>query len=350
VTLSVTVLVPAFNEEEGIRDALDALLAQTRPAERVIVVDDCSTDRTAEICAGYPVEVLRTPRNAGSKARALNYALPHCRTDLAMVMDGDTFLAPDYLERLAGAFADPEVTVAAGVVLSKNVRTPAERGRSVELLFASGFYRPIQNWSGAPMVIPGCATLYRLAELRSHGGWSASTVCEDIEHTWVAQLSGEKVAFVPDAVVWTVDPPTGPMLGRQVNRWMSSVFQSCRLHWKDAPRKPLLALWVLVMMVEALLAPVYLVAPFLLPLIWPMSWLATICWWLGGTFLLTIPPVAYVSIRNRLNPLPILPSLPFIHYTRLFNAWYTLRAMVVELVLVPLHLSAGMTVFEKGHA
>ncbi len=342
-------LVPAFNEEGGIRNTLGTLLGQSAPATRVIVVDDCSTDRTAEICAEYPVEVVRTPKNVGSKARALNYALPRCDTDLVMVVDGDTFLAPDYLETLAGAFADPKVTVAAGLVLAQNARTPAERGRSVELLFASGFYRPIQSWAGAPMVIPGCATLYRLEELRSHGGWPAHTVCEDIEHTWVAQLSGEKVAYVPNAVVRTVDPPTGPMLGRQVNRWMSSVFQSCRIHWKDAPHKPMLALWVLVLLLEAVLGPVYLLFPFLTVLIWNTSWIAILIWGLGGTLLLTIPPLVYAAIKYRLNPLPMLASLPFTQYTRLFNSWYTVRAMVVELVLVPLHLSTGMTVFKKGH-
>ena len=46
---------------EDIRDTLETLVLQTVPVERIIVVDDCSTDRTAEFSSEYPVEVIRTP-------------------------------------------------------------------------------------------------------------------------------------------------------------------------------------------------------------------------------------------------------------------------------------------------
>jgi N-acetylglucosaminyltransferase len=77
VQLSVTVIVPAYNEENGIRDTLAALARQTVSPERVIVVDDCSQDNTGHIAREYGVDVLRPPRNLGSKARAQNYALPY---------------------------------------------------------------------------------------------------------------------------------------------------------------------------------------------------------------------------------------------------------------------------------
>ena len=344
----MTVLIPAYNEEEGIASTLDTLLLQTAVIDRIIVIDDCSTDRTAEIAAGYPVEVIRTPKNVGSKARALNHVIPKCSTDLIMVVDADTFLAPDYLEKLLPAFGDPKVTLAAGCVLSKNIRTPAERGRSIELLFSNHFYRPIQARAGAPMVIPGCATLYRLADLEKFGGWTSKTVCEDIEYSWMALLNGAKTVYVADAVVWTVDPPTGRKLGKQVNRWMSSFFQSVRLHWKEAHHKPMLTLWVVVCMLESLMSPAALLAPILLPLVVHMSWLMILLFALGGQ-LIMFPSLIYASIKRKINPLAILASLLFLNYTRIFNSYYTIRAMVVELVLVPLHISDGMTVFVKGH-
>ena len=347
--VTVTVLIPAYNEEKSIRDTLETLVLQTVPVERIIVVDDCSTDRTAEFSSEYPVEVIRTPRNAGSKARALNYVLPQCATELVMVVDGDASLAPDYLEKVLPAFEDPQVTLAAGCVLSKNVRTPAERGRSIELLFSNHFYRPIQSRAGAPMVIPGCATVYRMKDLRRRSGWTSPTVCEDIDYTWMALLSGEKAVYVPDAVVWTIDPPTGPMLGRQVNRWMSSYFQSVRLHWKEAAHKPMLTLWVVTCFLESVLSPFYWASPVLVALVWHIPWILILWWWLGAQTVLMLPPLVYGSIKRRINPLRILASIPFLYYTRIFNTWYTTRAMVVELVLVPLGISKGMTIFEKGH-
>ena len=340
-------LIPAYNEEKSIRDTLETVVLQTVPVERIIVVDDCSTDRTAEFSSEYPVEVIRTPRNAGSKARALNHALPRCSTDLVMVVDADTFLAPDYLEKMLPTFDNPKITLAAGCILSKNVRTPAERGRSIELLFCSHFHRLIQSKAGAPLVIPGCAAIYRMKDLRGHGGWTSPTVCEDVDYTWIALLGGEKVTYVPDAVVWTIDPRTGPMLGRQVNRWMSSVFQSVRLHWKEAPHQPMLALWVVVCFLDAASSPLIWASPVLLPLIWHVPWLTMLWWWLLAQ--IVSPPLIYASIKRRINPLSILVNIPFSHYTRLFNSWYTIRALIVELILVPLGISKGMTIFEKGH-
>ena len=347
--LTLTVLIPSYNEEEGIASTLDTLLLQTVTIDRIIVIDDCSTDRTAEIANGYAsVEVIRTPQNKGSKARALNHVVPQCVTDLVMVLDADTFLAPDYVEQLLPAFRDPKVTLAAGCVLSKNIRTPAERGRSIELLFSNHFYRPIQNMAGAPMVIPGCATLYRRSDIDRFGGWTSSTVCEDIDYTWVAQLNGAKTLYMPNAVVWTVDPPNGRQLGKQVNRWMSSFFQSVRLHWKEALKKPMLATWVLVCILESFMSPFMLLLPVVLPFILHMSVFSIAVLALGGQ-LIMFPSLAYAAIKRRLNPLTILASLIFLNYTRLFNSYYSIRAMIVELILVPLHLSHGMTVFIKGH-
>jgi hypothetical protein len=72
-------------------------------------------------------------------------------------------------------------------------------------------------------------------------------------------------------------------------------------------------------------------------------------WWLGTQILVTCLPLTYAVVKRRLNPLPILANIPFSFYTRAFSSWYTLRAMFVELVLVPLELSKGMRVFHKGN-
>jgi cellulose synthase/poly-beta-1,6-N-acetylglucosamine synthase-like glycosyltransferase len=113
---TVTIFVPAYNEEDGIRYTLDALMQQTDRPERIIVVDDCSQDNTGLVAREYGVEVLRPPHNLGSKAKAQNYALPYCATDLVLPVDADTILAADYVERIKLPFEDPRVVIAAGNV------------------------------------------------------------------------------------------------------------------------------------------------------------------------------------------------------------------------------------------
>ncbi|MCP9976429.1 glycosyltransferase [Actinomadura madurae] len=123
--LTLAVIVPAHNEEEGLPATLESLLRQTVPADQIIVVDDGSTDRTSQVAAAYPgVTVLRPPANLGSKAKAQNYALPYCRTRLVLPVDADTVLADDYIERVKPEFNDPQVAIAAAR------SAPASRRRS----------------------------------------------------------------------------------------------------------------------------------------------------------------------------------------------------------------------------
>src|SRR5665809_116671 len=113
----LTVIVPAYNEAETLADTLRSLRAQTLPAAEIVVVDDCSTDDTAEIAESFGVTVVRPPVNTGSKAGAQTFALDRVRTDLVMAVDADTTLAPDAIELLLAAFDDPEVAAACGLVL-----------------------------------------------------------------------------------------------------------------------------------------------------------------------------------------------------------------------------------------
>ena len=88
--------------------------------------------------------------------------------------------------------------------------------------------------------------------------------------------------------------------------------------------------------------------PFMLLFIWHIAWQPILYWSVGVQFFLMSPFLAFAAIKHRVNPAQILISMPFTLYTRIFNSYYTLRAMVVELVLVPLGFSRGMTVFIKG--
>src|SRR6476619_2081092 len=107
---SVTVLVPAFNEEDGLGDTLTSLSLQTYPDLRVVVVDDCSTDATADVARSFPgTTVVCPPQNLGSKARAQNFGLSSCGGDLVLPVDADTLLEPTYIEKIVRPFEDARV-------------------------------------------------------------------------------------------------------------------------------------------------------------------------------------------------------------------------------------------------
>src|SRR5262245_13180814 len=141
----LTVIVPAYNEADHIADTIKSLLTQSTPPQRIVVVDDCSTDETGDIAASLGVEVLRPPQNTGSKAGAQTFALHHVTTEYVMAVDADTVLADDGIERLATALEDDRVAAASGFVLPRRVKTVWERGRYVEYLYSFTFPKQVQD-------------------------------------------------------------------------------------------------------------------------------------------------------------------------------------------------------------
>ncbi|MGP3958914.1 glycosyltransferase family 2 protein [Nonomuraea sp. 3N208] len=346
---TLTVIVPAHNEEHGLPATLRSIAAQTVPPEKVIVVDDGSTDRTSEVAAAHGVTVLRPPRNLGSKAKAQNHALPHCDTDLVLAVDADTVLAPDYIERIKPAFDDPEVGVAAGNVQTRFTRTPWERGRSIEYLFGFHWHRPIQQLANSPMVCSGCCSVFRRATLAAFGGFPERTIVEDMDFTWSQQLEGRKAVYVSDAMAWAADPETLTYLRKQVWRWMAGFMQNVRLHLpRLLTRKPMLATWIVVALLEILLAPLWWATPLILTLALHEPLARTMAWWAGSELLITTPTLLYAAGRRRLPLHQVLLNLPFVYLNKAVNLYYAWKAMVVELVMVPLRLSPGLLVYEKG--
>jgi glycosyltransferase involved in cell wall biosynthesis len=97
--LSVSVIMPTFNRAAFIGEALASLLSQTQVPDQIVVVDDGSTDQTAQILSGYgPPITVRSQSNAGP-ARARNTGLRAATGDLIAFLDSDDTLTPDSIER-----------------------------------------------------------------------------------------------------------------------------------------------------------------------------------------------------------------------------------------------------------
>ncbi|MEV0372169.1 glycosyltransferase family 2 protein [Streptomyces sp. NPDC050636] len=348
---TITVIVPAHNEEEGLPATLESLARQTVPADRILVVDDASTDRTGEVAASHGVTVLRPPRNLGSKAKAQNYALPQCTTDLVLAVDADTVLAPDYIETILPAFDDPSVSVAAGAVRTRHTRTVWERGRSTEYLFGFHWHRPIQARANSPMVCSGCCSAFRRDDLVAFGGFPERTIVEDMDYTWSQQIEGRRAVYVSDAVALAADPEDLIYLRKQVWRWMAGFCQNVRLHLgRLILHKPLLAVWVLLALFEILTAPLWWATPFIAAATTDQPLPLAFTWWAGAELLLTAPPLIYAARRRKLPLVGVLLNIPCVYATKVVNLVYAWKALLVELVLVPLHLARGLTVYEKGRA
>lgn len=127
--MKIAVVIPAYNEEEFLPVTLDSLLAQTHPIDRIMIVDDGSSDGTVSICKSYSetydnisfvTNLKKEKRASGSKVvRAFNLGfkqLPTNEYDLIAKIDSDIGFPPHYFETIIKAFEqDPKLGLYGGI-------------------------------------------------------------------------------------------------------------------------------------------------------------------------------------------------------------------------------------------
>jgi len=103
---TITAIIPTYNRSSLLRECIGSVLAQTRPLDEIIVVDDGSTDDTQAVMGSYGDRVKLLTKPNGGKASALNLALAQCTGDYVWICDDDDYAAPDGLTHLAAALDD----------------------------------------------------------------------------------------------------------------------------------------------------------------------------------------------------------------------------------------------------
>jgi len=114
-TLTLSIIIPAYNEEAHLGACLQAIADQTDPPDEVIVVDNNSIDKTAEIARSFPFVKLLHEKCQGLRAtrsRGVNAAMG----DIIGRIDADTHLGPGWARAARQIFADPSVMGAVGPV------------------------------------------------------------------------------------------------------------------------------------------------------------------------------------------------------------------------------------------
>ncbi|MFH9062345.1 glycosyltransferase [Streptomyces coeruleorubidus] len=227
----VTVLVPAYNEEAGIGSTLRSLLDSTHRELQVIVIDDGSSDRTADIAenTGDPrVEVVRQP-NSG-KAAALNTGLAHARYDIVVMVDADTVFEPDAIERIVQPLAHPAVGAVSGNTKVGNRRSLLARWQHLEYVFGFNLDRRMFEVLECMPTVPGAIGAFRRDAVIGVGGVSEDTLAEDTDLTMALWRAGWRVLYEESAVAWTEVPTTLRQLWRQRYRWCYGTLQAMWKH------------------------------------------------------------------------------------------------------------------------
>jgi glycosyltransferase involved in cell wall biosynthesis len=167
---SVSVVIPAFNAAETVAATIESALAQTREPLEVLVVDDGSTDATAEIAErfGPPVVCIRTPNSGVSRAR--NAGIERAAGDYVAFLDADDLWRPEKLERQLDALASQE---GAEVSTTARIRVDADLNE-IERTGVSAFDDPCETLLLESMALgPVSSIVARRQLLREIGGFDA---------------------------------------------------------------------------------------------------------------------------------------------------------------------------------
>lgn len=120
---NITVIIPAYNESDGIRGLLDKLVAEGyNDKYEIIVVNDGSTDDTAEIAGSYPVKVVSHSVNKGYGA-SLKTGIRRASGEYVIMMDSDGQHDPKYLPEIASRLSDFEMVIGTRSAASFQVKT-----------------------------------------------------------------------------------------------------------------------------------------------------------------------------------------------------------------------------------
>lgn len=225
----LTVVVPAYNEEKVIERAIVSLLNSDYPHLHIIVVDDGSTDKTADIVRKYPVTLLQK-KNEGSKALALNYGIRHARTPLIATMDADSFVMPDTLKKMARLFTHGDVWAVTGAI--KAFGPPSLLTKLQYVDYSMILYtRKILEWLGIVHVTPGGLSMFRKQVFDTLGMFDPNSLCEDHEIAYRIVKAGKTIRSSLDALVYTEVPQTFTALFKQRMRWLKGTIYDAIKHW-----------------------------------------------------------------------------------------------------------------------
>ena len=250
---TMLVQIPVFNERAVVRRIIETMAELDYPRDklRIQVLDDSTDDTvniTAEGCAwlreqGVDAAQIRRPNREGFKAGALAAGLEVDDCELVAVFDADFVPPPGVLKEMVPYFAKPGVGLVQArwdhLNLNKNLLT------KLQGYFLDGHFileHTYRHRTGRFFNFNGTAGIWRRSCIDDAGGWSSSSITEDTEISFRAQIKGWEFVYLRDLTVPAEVPADVDAYKGQQHRWAKGYTEVLQQHfgtiWKaDIPLK-----------------------------------------------------------------------------------------------------------------
>jgi len=242
---SITLIVPAFNEEKTISKTLRHLQNFDYPKEGldIIVVDDGSKDKTFDVASRFKgVTVLR--KKNGGKAGALNYGLKFAKGELVGCVDSDSCPKSDALVRMVPFFSQENVGAVTSSIFVSDAKNVIERLQKIEYIMIV-WARKLLEYLDSVYCTPGPLSLYRTDVLRKVGGFDEKNLTEDIEIAWKLIHNGYKIKMSSSAEVYTSPQSSFARWWKQRLRWNIGGMQTTMKYRHDLFKRGSLGMFVI---------------------------------------------------------------------------------------------------------
>ncbi|MCC5832196.1 MAG: glycosyltransferase family 2 protein [Chlamydiales bacterium] len=271
---NLTILVPAYNEAQGLTFSINSILNLQYSNKTIIVVNDGSTDETlsllktqfqlktvhniyipeikTERVVGYYQSIshpnlIVIDKENGGKSDAINAGINACTTELLLVIDADTLVDNFELSRMLRFMAvQPDkqafgasVRVANGCTIRpegiRKVDFPKSfLGRVQAVEYLRAFYLGRMGWEPlkGSLIISGAFSLFKTEALKKINGYRTKIEGEDMEivvrlkRELIREKKEASTGFIAEPVCWTEVPENLTILGRQRSRWHKGVIQA----------------------------------------------------------------------------------------------------------------------------
>jgi len=233
----VSVLVPAYNEEEHIEKSLKSIAGLDYPKKKIeiIVIDNGSTDRTFEKAEKFrkefskklkKIKLIKLPNP--HKSEALNSGIKYATGEIVGVLDADTYVSEDCLKKMLPHFEDRQVGAVTNYVKPSPAKGIFASIQDIEYVFSS-FSKKIISLLDALYIVPGTLSLIRKNVIKKIG-FPDDTLTEDMDVALCILKRGYKISNCIDAVAYTVVPTTFIGLLKQRMRWYRGFVQNVVKH------------------------------------------------------------------------------------------------------------------------
>lgn len=224
---SVSVIIPAYNEEKNIRNCLEAVYSSDYPGNKleVIVVDDGSSDRTVEVAGRFKGTRILKQEHVG-KVDALNLGFEKSSGDVVITLDADVMVEKDFIKNTVKPFSDEKVGAVCGAAKVSNGKGILSSFQAIEYVYNSYVMDSFSTLFGTSFWFWGALASFRKSVVEKVGGFSKNTETEDFDIILQIKRAGYKTLSMRNAVGRTFVPPDIRSLFRQRVRWAKGSLQT----------------------------------------------------------------------------------------------------------------------------